>query len=134
MISYFIIALHVYFKLFEQTLSLNFRSFLVRNPFLLKLVHFTLVSLSQDSTKCLLANGWWNTCFYHYSFLHQSFPSLLTSPWFVVKYFSFAKKTVLMVFHDYSFVATKSPIFFFICLQMIAFEYFPYDLIFDISV
>ena len=134
MISYFIIALHVYFKLFEQTLSLNFRSFLVRNPFFLKLVHFRLVSLSQDSTNCLLANGWWNTCFYQYSFLYKSFPSLLTSPWFVVKYFYFAKKTVLMVFPDYSFVTTKSPIFFSICLQMIAFEYFPYDLIFDISV
>ena len=28
---------------------------------------------------------------------------------------------------------TKSPIFFFLCLQMVAFEYFQFDLIFDIS-
>ena len=41
--------------------------------------------------------------------------------------------TVLVIFSDYSFVTTKSLIFFFICLQMVAFEYIQYDLILDIS-
>ena len=52
---------------------------------------------------------------------------------FVVKYFSFVEQTVFMVFTVYSFVTTKSPIFFFVCLQMVAFEYFQYYLIFDRS-
>ena len=55
--------------------------------------------------------------------LHKSFPSLLTIAWFVVRYFSFVEKIVFVVFPDYSIVTTKSPIFFFICLQMVAFEY-----------
>ena len=49
------------------------------------------------------------------------------------KIFFFAEKTVLVAFPDYSFVTNKSLIFFFICLQMVAFEYLQYDLIFDIS-
>ena len=57
-------------------------------------------------------------------FIDKSFPSFLTSAWFVKRYFSFVKKTVLVVFLDYSFVTTKSPIFFFIYLQMVDFEYF----------
>ena len=71
--------------------------------------------------------------FYHYLFLLKSFASLLASAWFVARYFSFVKQTVLVVFPDYSFITNKSLIFFFICLQMVAFEYFQYDLIFDIS-
>ena len=63
--------------------------------------------------------------------LQKSSPFLLASTWFVVKYFSFVEQTVLMVFPDYSFVATKSSIFFFMCQQMVIF--FQYDLIFDIS-
>ena len=66
-------------------------------------------------------------------FLQKRFPSLLASARFVVRYFSFVEQTVLVVFLDYSFVTTKFPIFFFIGLQMIAFEYFQYDLILDIS-
>ena len=66
-------------------------------------------------------------------FLQEIFPFLLGSTWFFVRYFSFVEKTVLVVFPDYSFVTTKYPIFFFIYLQMVAFEYFQYDLIFDIS-
>ena len=36
--------------------------------------------------------------------------------------FLFADQTVVVVFPDLSFVITQSPIFFFICLQMVAFE------------
>ena len=49
------------------------------------------------------------------------------------KIFLFCQTEVLVVFPDYSFITNKSLIFFFICLQMVAFEYFQYDLIFDIS-
>ena len=41
--------------------------------------------------------------------------------------------TVLVIFPDYSFVTTKSLIFFFISQQIVAFEYFQYNLILDIS-
>ena len=66
-------------------------------------------------------------------FLQKSFTFLLASAWFVIRYFSFVEETVLVVFPDYSFVTTQSPIFFFICLQMVVLDYFQYDLIFDIS-
>ena len=64
-------------------------------------------------------------------FLQGSFPSLLASAWFVLQVF--IEQIVRVVFTDYSFVTTKSPIFIFICLQTVAFEYFQYYLIFDIS-
>ena len=83
-------------------------------------------NLSQNSTNGLLANGWWNACFYHYSFYKKSFPSLLTSTWFVARYFTFEKQTGLVVFSDYSFVTTKFQILFFKCLHMVVFEYFHY--------
>ena len=66
-------------------------------------------------------------------FLHKSFPFILTSASFVVIYFYFVEKTVLVVFSDCPFVTSKSPIFFFIFLQIDAFEYFQYYLIFDVS-
>ena len=83
-------------------------------------------NISQKSTNCLLANGWWNACFYHYSFYKKRFPSLLTSTWFVARYFTFEKQTVLVVFTDYSFVTTKFQILFFKCLHMVVFEYCQY--------
>ena len=64
--------------------------------------------------------------------LDKKFPSLLASAWFVVKYFSFVKQIVLVVFSDFYYVIVKPPIFLFICLQMFAFEFFQYDLIIDI--
>ena len=66
-------------------------------------------------------------------FLQKSFPFLLASTWLVVRHFSFVKQTVLVVFLDYSFVTAKSPMFFFVCLQMVVFLHFQYDLIFDSS-
>ena len=138
MISYFIVALHVYNKLFGQTYKSQFQITFGQYSFPPKMrVHFRLVSLSPNSTNCLLANRWWNTWFYRYSFFYIKISHLFsqTSGWFVIEYFPLVEKTVLVVFPDYQFLTTKSPIFFFICLEMVAFEYgcFQYDLIFDIS-
>ena len=132
MISCFIVAHCTFMTNFSSEPKSQFQVILGQDSFPLKMSPFQ-VSLLQNSTNCLLANGWWNTCFYHYSFLQIIFPSLLASAWFVIRYFSFGKQTVLVVFPDYFFVTTKSPIFLFICLQMVAFEYFQYDLKFDIS-
>ena len=132
MISCFIVARCTLTINFSSKLKSQFQVIFGHDSLPLKMSPFQ-VSLSQKSINCLFANGWWNTCFYHYSFFTKSFTSLLTSAWFVVRYLSFVEQTVLVVFPDYYFVTTKSPIFFFIWLQMVPFEYFQYDLIFDID-
>ena len=132
MISYFIVAHCTFTTNFSSKLKSQFQVILGQDFFPLKMSPFQ-VRLLHNFTNCLLANGWWNTCFSHYSFLQKSFPSLLASTCFVIRYFSFVDQAVFVVFPDYSFVTTKPPIFFSICLQMVAFEYFQYDLIFDIS-
>ena len=63
----------------------------------------------------------------------KKFPICSCKCLIVVRYFSFVEQTVLVVFPDYSLVTTQSPKFFFICLQMVAFEYFQYDPVFGIS-
>ena len=73
------------------------------------------------------------TAFTNTLFLQNSFSFLLASTWFVIIYFSLVEQTVLVVFPDYSVVTTKSPIFFIIWLQIVVFDYFRCDLIFDIS-
>ena len=132
MISYFIVAHCTFTTNFSSKLNSQFQAIFGRDSFPLKMSPFQ-VSLLHNFTNCLLANGGWNTCFYHSFFLQKSFPSLLESAWFVIRHFSFVEQTVFLVFPDYSFVTTKSPIFFSICLQMVTFEYFQHDLIFDIS-
>ena len=122
-------TLHVYEKLFEQLKS-QFQVIFGQDSFPLKMSPFQ-VCLLQKTLSSLIDGG--IRGFTITLFLQKNFPSLLTSAWFVVRYFSFVGQTVLLVFLDYSFVTTKSPIPFFICLQMIASEYFQYDLIFDIS-
>ena len=79
----------------------------------------------------------WSFCAFYdipgpekYVFFTQCF---LASACFVVSYFSFFEQTVLVVFPDDAFITIKSPIFFFIFLQMATFEDFQYDVIFDIS-
>ena len=94
-----------------------------------------LARLSQNSANCLLTNGWCNTWFYHYSFYTKvSYLFLLTKAWFVLRYFSFVYQIVLVVFFDYFLVnLAKYPVLFFICLQIVAFGYFHYDIAIDIS-
>ena len=90
-------------------------------------------SLSQNSPNCLLTNGRWNACFYHYSFTLPLPLSLLGRAWFVVRCFFFIKQIILVVFPDFfRKSSTKSPIFFFMRIQVAVFEYFQSDVIFDI--
>ena len=89
-------------------------------PFLWKWVHFRSVFCRTLSTVSSLMDGG-ILAFTITLFLQKEFfPSLLVSAWFVVRYFSFVEQTVLVVFPDYSFVTTYSPIFFYICLQVTA--------------
>ena len=61
------------------------------------------VSLLHNLTNSLLANGWWNTCFYHYPCFYKNVSHLFSaSAWFVRRYFSFVKQTVFVAFPDYS--------------------------------
>ena len=131
MISYFIVAHCTFTTNFSSKLKSQFQVIFGQDFFPLKMSPFQ-VSLLHNFTKCLLANGWLNTCFSHYSFFYKKV-SYLFSQALGLSYFSFAEQTDFVVFPDYSFVTIKSPIFFSICLQMVAFEYFQYDLIFDIS-
>ena len=125
MISYFIVAYCTFTTNFSSKLKSQFQVIFGQDSFPLKMSPFQ-VSLLYNFTKFLRANGWWNL------FLQKNSQSVLASAWFVVRYFSFVEQTVLMVFPDYSFVTTNSPIFFSRCLQMVAFEYFQYEPIFDI--
>ena len=121
MISYFIFALYIYNTVRLCTLKSQFQVLLGQDSSPLKMSPF-YVSLSQNSTKCLLANRWWNTCFYHCSFFTKKFTISSHHRCLVcIRYFSFVEQTVLVVFPDYSFATTKSPILFFMCLQMVTF-------------
>ena len=75
---------------------------MVRIPFLRKWVHFRLVSLSQNSKNCLLANQWWNTCLLPLLFFYIKISHLFsqTSAGSVIRYFSL----VVVVFPDYYFL------------------------------
>ena len=110
---------------FLSKLKSQFQVIFGQDSFRLKMSPFQ-TSLSQNSTNCFLAYEWWNACFYHYFFLTKQVFHLLLA-------FGLLLDTVLVIFPDYSFVTTKSLIFFFICLEMVAFEYSQYDLILDIS-
>ena len=129
MILYFIIAHCRFTANFSSKLKCQLQVIFDKDSFPLNVSPFQ-VSLLQNSTNCLLANG---CLLLSLLFLHKNFPSLLASVCFVERYFSFVEQIVLVAFPDYSLVATKFPILFFICLEVFAFEYFQYHLIFDIS-
>ena len=132
MISYFIVARCRFSINFSSKLKSQFQVIFGHDSFPLKMSPFQVSFISSLRTVSSLMDGE-IPAFTITLFLQKSFPSVLASAWFVVRYFSFVKQTVLVVFPDYSLVTTKSPIFFFICLQMVAFEYFQYDLVFGIS-
>ena len=137
MVSYFIVAHCTFATNCLSKLESQFQVIFGQDSFPLKMSP-SQVSLLQNFWKCLLGNGWRNTCFSPGQWMAEYlllpllffykkvfyFPSLLASAWFVIIYFSFVEQTVLVVFPDYSFITTKSPISFFICLHMVAFEYF----------
>ena len=107
------------------TLTTNFSSKL-KSQF--QVMSVFQASLSQNSMTRLLGNGCWNTCFYHYCFFRKRFPISSCKCLVYRKIFLFCQRDSLVGLPDYSFLTTKSGDFF-ICLQMVAFEYFHYDLI-----
>ena len=105
-ISYFIVAHCTFMTNFSSKLKLKsqFQVIFGQDSFTLKMSSFQ-VSLLHNFTNCLLANGWWNTCFYHYPvFYKKVFHLFFASAWFVRRYFSFVEQSVFMVFPDYCLV------------------------------
>ena len=132
MISYFIVANCTFTTNSSSKLKSPLQIIFGQNSFPLKMSPFQ-VSLLQNSTNCLLVNGCWDTCFYHYSFFTKMISISFCKCFVCRKIFIFCRTDSFAGFPDYSFVTTKSPIFFFVYLQVVAFEYFQYDLILQIS-
>ena len=109
MISYFIVAHCTFTTNFSSELKSQFQVIFDQDFFPLKMSPFQ-VRLLHNFMNCLLANGWWNTCFSHYSFFTKKFPISSRKHLLCHKIFLFCR-------------TTKSPIFFSICLQLVAFEY-----------
>ena len=106
MITYFIVVHCTFMTNFSSKLKLKsqFQVIFDENSFPLKMSPFQ-VSLLHNFTDCLLANGWWNTCFCHYPFFYKKVSHPFSaSAWFVRTYFSFVEQTVFVVFPDYSSV------------------------------
>ena len=72
MVSYFIVAGCTFTINFSRKLKSHFQFIFGHDHFPLKMSTFH-VSLLQNSTDYLLANGWWNTCFYRYYFSTKKF-------------------------------------------------------------
>ena len=73
MISYFIAAYCTFTTNFSSKLKSQFLIIFGQDSFPLKMSSFQ-VSLLHNFKNCLLPNGWWNTCFSHYSFFTKKFP------------------------------------------------------------
>ena len=132
MISYFIVARCTFTINFSSKLKSQFQVIFGHDFFPLKMSPFQ-VSLWQNSTNCLLANGWGNNCFYQYPFSTKRFPISSCKGLGCHNTFFFCGTNSLGGLpSDCSFVTTKSPTYFFICLQMVVFDYFQCDLIFHI--
>ena len=98
MISYFIVAHCTFTTNFSSKLKSQFQVIFGQDFFPLKMSPFQ-VRLLHNFTNCLLANGWWNTlhAFLITLFLQKSFPSLLASTCFVIRYFFFVEQAVFVV-------------------------------------
>ena len=130
-ISYFIVAHCTFTTNLSSKLKSQFQVIFWEDSFLSTWVHFKLVFYCRTlRTFCSLMDG--GMPVFTITLLTKKFPISFCKHLVYCKIFLFCQKTVLVVFPDYSFITTKSPILFFIC-QMVAFEYFQYDLIFDIS-
>ena len=85
-------------------LKSQFQVIFDQDSFPLKMSPFQ-VSLFHNFSNCLLASGWWNTCFYHYPFFYKKVSHLFSaSACFVRRYFSFVEQSVFVVFPDYCLV------------------------------
>ena len=73
MISYFIVAHCTFMKNFSSKLKSQFQVIFDQDSFPLEMSQFQ-ASLLHNFKNRLLANGWWNTCFYHYSSFTKKFP------------------------------------------------------------
>ena len=94
-----VVRLH---QTFLTNVSLNFRSFLARIPFLWKWVHFRLV-FCRTLPNVYSPKDCGIPAFTITLLLQKRFPSFLASTWYVVRYFSFMKQAVSAVFPDYFF-------------------------------
>ena len=133
MISYLRIVAHCMFTTnFSSKRKSQFQVMFRQDSFPLKMSSLQ-VSISRYSTNCLLPNGCWNTCFHHYSFFTKKFPISFCKRLVFRKIFLFCRTDSFgglpWLFFRNHWVSN----IFFICLQTFAFEYFQYDLIFDIS-
>ena len=108
MISYFIVAHCMFTTNFSSKRKSQIQINFGQDSFLLKISSF-LVSFLQNSTNQWMVEYLLLALLSFYKKVSHLFLQALG---FVVKYFSFVEQTVLMVFTVYSFVTTKSPIFF----------------------
>ena len=106
-ISYFIVAHFTFTTKFSSNFKSQFEVTFGQDSLSLNMSSFQASHLLQNSMKSLLTNWWLNVCSYLYSFCNVVL-SPLASTSFVLRYLLFAKQTVLS--------------FFFICLQMVAFD------------
>ena len=80
MISYFIVSHRTFSTNFSNKLKSRFQVIFGQDSFPLKMSPFQ-VSLSQSYTNCLLANKWWNTCFYQIAHLSKKAHKLFVNDW-----------------------------------------------------
>ena len=129
MISYFIAAHCVFTTNFSSKCKSQFQVIFGQDSFPLKLSPFQ-ASLSQNSPDCLFTNGWCNVCNtwntwipFSMTLFIKTFPILSCKLLVCFKMFLFCRTVSFGGLPFYSFVTAKSPILFFICLQMVIFEY-----------
>ena len=97
MISYFIVALHVYNKLFEQTYKSQFQVIFGQDSFPPKISQFQVGQSFAELYKLSPCEWMREYLLLPFIFLHKSLPFLLTRAGFAVRYFSFAWSSVIIL-------------------------------------
>ena len=89
-------------KNFSSKLKLTsqFQVIFGQDSFPLKMSPFQ-VCLLHNLTNCLLANGWWNPCFYHYPFFTKKFSISSPQALGLSEDISLLSNSQLLVFSDY---------------------------------
>ena len=96
--------------------------FLVKIPFFWKLVHFRPAFHKTLWTISSLMDGGMSA--FTITLFTKKFPISSCKCLVCCKMFLFCRTDSFWVFSNYFSKTTKSPIFFFICLQVVAFEYY----------